>query len=166
MNHNQNKRQRSVSPSSSPSSSSKRLRIANEGKNEDCTICFEPFKSNGSHRVVTLHCGHLFGSECILRWLSKSRTCPVCKKPATAENILPIFATNVVVAAEPETNRIREQLEIMKQKNKELEQKLKDVKDLGINIFYCNICDMPFLSEMRKRKHERKYHDASYKKNI
>lgn len=156
MNRNHNKRQRSVSPSSS---SAKRLKINNEQKNTDCTICFEQFKSNGSHRVVTLRCGHLFGSECVTRWLNTSRTCPTCKQPAGVDDILPIFATNVVVAADPETNNLRNELNKQKEMNKRLEQKLKDVKDLGINIVYCNICDTPFLNKIRKRKHVRMNHE-------
>lgn len=146
----------------------------------DCTICMEQFTTNDRHRVVSLRCGHLFGKECVKQWLNINQTCPVCKKPAAVGEILEIFATNVVVAADPESDSIRDQLEKMEKKNKELEQQLKDgnqleklkqkneelerrlknVKDLGISIVYCNICDMPFLSKMRRRKHTRTNHVA------
>ena len=40
----------------------------------DCPICLQPWSSNGAHRIAVLKCGHLFGQECIERWI-KVMTC-------------------------------------------------------------------------------------------
>jgi E3 ubiquitin-protein ligase RNF115/126 len=40
-----------------------------------CIICTIIFNNN----YVTLPCGHIFHSECILQWISKKQTCPVCR---------------------------------------------------------------------------------------
>ncbi|XP_020818171.1 E3 ubiquitin-protein ligase RFWD3-like [Drosophila serrata] len=45
-----------------------------------CSICLSPWQAEGGHRVVSLRCGHLFGSSCIRRALRHSRQCPICMK--------------------------------------------------------------------------------------
>ena len=54
--------------------------------NIKCYICHEPFLSGKKPEMpIKLPCDHIFGSSCILRWLSplsrKSRNnCPLCRK--------------------------------------------------------------------------------------
>ena len=53
-----------------------------------CTICQEPFQNPGritrsqSRRelAVRLPCNHVFGNECITRWLEEQDTCPYCRR--------------------------------------------------------------------------------------
>lgn len=45
-----------------------------------CIICLEAISERGSHRAVTLRCGHIFGQECIQKWLRDNRKCPQCSK--------------------------------------------------------------------------------------
>jgi hypothetical protein len=40
----------------------------------DCPVCFD-----NPHRPVTLDCKHVFCEVCILEWLEKELTCPVCR---------------------------------------------------------------------------------------
>jgi hypothetical protein len=35
----------------------------------ECLICTEPCFATGTHRIVSLQCGHLFGKNCIENWL-------------------------------------------------------------------------------------------------
>ncbi|KAL0265431.1 UNVERIFIED_CONTAM: hypothetical protein PYX00_010821 [Menopon gallinae] len=66
---------------------------------ERCPICLSEYTSSGEHRVASLKCGHLFGSQCIQLWFNnkKSALCPKCYKPCKRSEIRMIFATNVVV---------------------------------------------------------------------
>ena len=45
---------------------------------EQCHVCLERFKADT--KLLILHCNHYFCEECIKEWLSKSVTCPVCRK--------------------------------------------------------------------------------------
>lgn len=42
-----------------------------------CAVCLEFLKDQTSWE---LHCGHAFHRLCIVGWLAKKRTCPVCRK--------------------------------------------------------------------------------------
>lgn len=63
----------------------------------NCPICFTEYTSDGCHRVVSLKCGHLFGSECIEKWISlyKKNYCPTCSVPCRKTHIRPIYAAKV-----------------------------------------------------------------------
>uniref|UniRef100_A0A0N4ZRI3 RING-type domain-containing protein n=1 Tax=Parastrongyloides trichosuri TaxID=131310 RepID=A0A0N4ZRI3_PARTI len=49
-----------------------------------CTICFQPFNSNGIlHIISALPCGHIFGKSCLLQWFKggeNNLSCPTCRK--------------------------------------------------------------------------------------
>ncbi|KXS16823.1 hypothetical protein M427DRAFT_285688 [Gonapodya prolifera JEL478] len=89
-----------------------------------CIICSSPWSNAGSHRIVSLKCGHLFGFCCIEKWLRVDKkkkgmkTCPLCAEPAAVTHIRPIIATRVVAKDDLELRRTREQLEhVQKQYN-------------------------------------------------
>ena len=42
-----------------------------------CTICLEEFVMG--ERVRRLECGHLFHQPCILLWLLRTNSCPLCR---------------------------------------------------------------------------------------
>ena len=44
---------------------------------EECSICLEAY--NKRQLRVTLECKHNFHSHCILSWLQKEKTCPICR---------------------------------------------------------------------------------------
>lgn len=41
-----------------------------------CAICLEPLKYN-NHKFT---CDHQFHIECLAHWLTKQRSCPLCRK--------------------------------------------------------------------------------------
>lgn len=49
----------------------------NDFKNLTCNICLENFEIGNILRV--LECNHEFHENCILTWLKKNNTCPVCR---------------------------------------------------------------------------------------
>ena len=65
-----------------------------------CPVCFDAWSNSGSHRVVSLKCGHLFGQSCIERWVhsgGKGARCPQCNESAQKKDIRPIYVRNLKV---------------------------------------------------------------------
>ncbi len=54
-----------------------------EEDGQTCPVCFDAWSNSGSHRVVSLKCGHLFGQSCIERWIHSAG------KSASARNSEP-----------------------------------------------------------------------------
>ncbi|VEL21013.1 unnamed protein product [Protopolystoma xenopodis] len=72
-----------------------------EEDSESCPICFEPWTSSGIHRLCCLKCGHLFGFECISKWLKaqgKVGKCPQCNSKAVKYDIRFLFCRNLKVS--------------------------------------------------------------------
>ncbi|XP_026724547.1 E3 ubiquitin-protein ligase RFWD3-like [Trichoplusia ni] len=95
----------------------------NEDDGESCPICLESWGNTGDHRLVALKCGHLFGAECVERWLkaqvAKDRTCPTCKSKATIKDIRHIYARRLVAADTSQITSLQKQIEeLQAEKNK------------------------------------------------
>jgi E3 ubiquitin-protein ligase RNF115/126 len=43
----------------------------------ECAVCKDAFAVGGTASALT--CGHLFHGACIVPWLERSATCPVCR---------------------------------------------------------------------------------------
>lgn len=54
-----------------------------------CPICLDSMSKDGEHQISSLPCGHLFGYNCIKRWLEdeNQQICPTCRKHATCNMI-------------------------------------------------------------------------------
>lgn len=50
-----------------------------------CVICTDPFY--GAVGIVSTKCGHVFHTECLLKWIENSETCPECRGPVSKKNI-------------------------------------------------------------------------------
>uniref|UniRef100_A0A0K8SN88 RING-type domain-containing protein n=1 Tax=Lygus hesperus TaxID=30085 RepID=A0A0K8SN88_LYGHE len=67
--------------------------------NVECTICTDAVNvlKEGNETLTTsaLSCGHVFHSDCIVRWIDQSGrqpgTCPQCRSIVTKKNILRLF---------------------------------------------------------------------------
>lgn len=72
---------------------------------QSCDICYTTYNSGGApENPVRLPCGHCLGANCVARWLSTSRTCPMCRSELfpgdrvfPAERGAGIFMTNVEI---------------------------------------------------------------------
>ncbi|XP_017135904.1 E3 ubiquitin-protein ligase RFWD3 [Drosophila miranda] len=95
-----------------------------------CPICLDSWEMSGEHRLVSLRCGHLFGEECIRRWLAESqrqssvKVCPQCKSKATYRDIRHLYAKRIVVV----DTEIRDQLEEERRRNHILTTELSAAK--------------------------------------
>ncbi|KAI5152109.1 hypothetical protein ENBRE01_2615 [Enteropsectra breve] len=72
-----------------------------------CIICCGEYSTEGAHRTVALKCGHIFGHECILRWLTENKRpfCPICSEPCRKNHLRIIFCTQIV-ALDSEAERV------------------------------------------------------------
>ena len=95
---------------------------------ETCPICLDIWGNSGSHRLVALKCGHLFGSECVERWLkaqsSKDRACPTCKSKASLRDIRFIYARKLIAADTSEITRLQQHVETLQAEKNRTELKL------------------------------------------
>ncbi|KAL9690960.1 hypothetical protein QQ045_011377 [Rhodiola kirilowii] len=48
-------------------------------ENENCAICMDGYPVGSE--VCKLKCHHFYHRRCLLKWLGKSVTCPICRKP-------------------------------------------------------------------------------------
>lgn len=46
---------------------------------EKCPICLAPNENLSDEKFLTLPCGHDFHDSCILPWLERTNTCPLCR---------------------------------------------------------------------------------------
>ena len=70
-----------------------------------CPICLDVF--NEAAHLDT--CGHEFCNSCLKQWLSKSQSCPICRKDATIDDIRPCNLYRFVIGID----ELRMQLEAM-----------------------------------------------------
>ena len=50
---------------------------ASENEINNCAICIDEFEEND--QLHLLPCQHSFHSQCILKWLNRSKLCPICR---------------------------------------------------------------------------------------
>ena len=51
--------------------------VGNIDKNNHCSICLEDF--NSEKEIVFLDCKHIYHMECIIEWINKDPSCPLCR---------------------------------------------------------------------------------------
>eukprot|EP00048_Salpingoeca_helianthica_P007316 m.108937 g.108937 ORF g.108937 m.108937 type:complete len:598 (+) comp14294_c0_seq1:88-1881(+) len=90
---------------------------------QTCTICFEPWTNAGQHRIVALKCGHLYGKQCIEKWLKgKGEKCPQCNARAKPADLRIIFAKSLKAIDNSEKEAILRDLEKERQERLKLER--------------------------------------------
>lgn len=87
-----------------------------------CTICFEAWTNSGEHRLVSLKCGHLYGQNCIEKWLKgQPAKCPQCNAAAKKADIRHIYAQKLKVLDTTELDRVATELNVEREKRKRSE---------------------------------------------
>ncbi|EDV51749.1 E3 ubiquitin-protein ligase RNF181 [Drosophila erecta] len=72
------------------------LRLNSMQEDINCPICLSPWTSHGTHRVVSLRCGHLFGNNCIRIAIRRSHRCPICRRRALHGDVRRIFSRRLI----------------------------------------------------------------------
>lgn len=107
----------------------KEVTLDNKRKLEDyddegslCPICFDNWTTSGEHRLCSLKCGHLFGWNCLDRWLTfhNKKACPTCKLKANKNDIRYIYAKRVLALDTTELNALKEQIQILNEEKNRL----------------------------------------------
>ncbi|KAG1847663.1 hypothetical protein DFJ58DRAFT_663155, partial [Suillus subalutaceus] len=63
-----------------------KLKLSLLGVNvQKCTICLSRFK-NGDHGVLGAKCRHAFHKRCLIPWLARNQTCPLCREHLDVQN--------------------------------------------------------------------------------
>lgn len=107
----------------------KDLNKSDDTDGETCPICLDTWGNSGDHRLVALKCGHLFGAQCVERWLkaqtSNHRTCPTCKSKAAMKDLRCIYARKLIAADNSEITRLQKQVDILQAEKSRTELKLQ-----------------------------------------
>ncbi|CAL8118232.1 unnamed protein product [Orchesella dallaii] len=80
-----------------------------------CTICYEYFTNSGEHRVCCLKCGHVFGKNCIEKWINTQKRCPQCNCKAVKRDIRVLYVKNLKVMDTAELDRVKKELQDAKE---------------------------------------------------
>ncbi|KAM4614149.1 E3 ubiquitin-protein ligase RFWD3 [Discoglossus pictus] len=85
---------------------------ADEDEGDLCAICFDSFTNAGQHRLSALRCGHIFGYNCIERWLKGGAAkCPQCNKKAKRSDIVVLYVRTLKALDTSEQERMKSSLD-------------------------------------------------------
>lgn len=102
------------------SQSADRLNTSTSDEGSMCTICYNDWTQTGPHRLISLKCGHLFGSSCIETWFlgfpsGQRPRCPQCNCSAKKADIRPIFAKTIRTIDTSEKEKLESQIRSLKE---------------------------------------------------
>nr|XP_022904113.1 E3 ubiquitin-protein ligase RFWD3 [Onthophagus taurus] len=112
---------------SSNQSVSKKRRLDEDFQDDDgmtCSICLDNWTNSGDHSICSLKCGHLFGHQCIMRWLSEQKVCPTCKRKASGHDIRFIYARKLVAVDTTDLTLMKTQLQLAQEEKNKLQMEL------------------------------------------
>ncbi|KAI8077845.1 uncharacterized protein BX664DRAFT_318422 [Halteromyces radiatus] len=98
-----------------------------------CSLCSTSWTNNGSHRIISLKCGHVFGEKCILDLIKlnssngKTVSCPQCSALLRKKDIRPIWPNKVFQDNDSVLNDLKQQLEVIQTALKEKTRQLDDI---------------------------------------
>ena len=56
-------------------------------ESEECTICMMDYQKKDKITELPCHPSHRFHNECIVDWIKKNNSCPLCKKAITMNDL-------------------------------------------------------------------------------
>ncbi|XP_022181276.1 E3 ubiquitin-protein ligase RFWD3-like isoform X2 [Myzus persicae] len=81
-----------------------------------CSICLDTLTNTGLHRPACLKCGHIFGENCLQRWIKTgcnrdAKRCPTCNRRANVKDIRVLYAKNLVAVDTAEVTALELKVE-------------------------------------------------------
>ncbi|CAG5026771.1 unnamed protein product [Parnassius apollo] len=129
---------------------------------ETCPICLDSWGNSGEHRLVALKCGHLFGAQCVQRWLKaqtlRERSCPTCKSKAALKDIRFIYARRLVAADSSQITALQKQVELLQTEKNRAELELQKCRiahracALQLEVLRSTLMKSQVAKEQRVRK--------------
>lgn len=118
---------------SKPSQRGKRKKESSPWSSDDegqnCSICFEPWTNSGDHRISSLRCGHLFGYNCIHKWLRGANgRCPQCNTKSKRSDIRKLYAKSLKAVDTAERDRALADLEKEREARRLLEVEMAQTR--------------------------------------
>jgi hypothetical protein len=95
---------------------------------EVCSICLEAWTNSGSHRLVCLKCGHLFGEACIDKWIKSNPKCPQCNRPSKRTDIRRLYSKSIKVIDTAELDKALRDVDTERQLRKRAEIEVSELK--------------------------------------
>ncbi|XP_044732146.1 E3 ubiquitin-protein ligase RFWD3-like [Chrysoperla carnea] len=129
------KRKRIIGSESPESKRVKSDSDRDEDEGRTCPICFDYWTNSGKHRLCALKCGHLFGKNCVVRWLQSQnrKSCPTCKTKATMNDIRHIFAKTIIATDTVSIDNLKTELESVKSERNRLNQDVSRLNTINRN---------------------------------
>ncbi|EEF32783.1 conserved hypothetical protein [Ricinus communis] len=107
-----------------------------------CSICLEPWNSQGDHQVSCLPCGHVYGFSCISRWLQvrlNSGKCPQCNAKCTVQNVRKLYASPVAAVNGDQHKKVQSLEAEIGSLKKQHELAVEGARLFAIDITYQNL---------------------------
>ena len=96
-----------------------------------CPICLCPLDNVGDHRVVSLSCGHLFGENCIRKWIKSAKKCPMCNVKAIPSHIRAVYTQNIVVSEAAESKKLKG---LLVEAKKKVAEEIRDRRTIAVKL--------------------------------
>jgi hypothetical protein len=106
----------------------KKLKYEKLEKNNVCSICLEPWACSGLHQICCLECGHLFGKNCIEKWLNQKKNCPKCLQKSFKNQIRLLYHENISSMNDDQITETKKLLETERELRKEAEKKFFNIQ--------------------------------------
>ena len=103
--------------------------------NLTCIICDELFAK--SDEVYVTSCGHMFHHSCLIQWLERSKSCPLCRYKCTTSNIIRVYfnlanldeSRNVVDSLQKQLANANLAIKVKERECHKVETQMVDLKD-------------------------------------
>eukprot|EP01080_Neovahlkampfia_damariscottae_P000297 gene297-6711_t len=143
----------------------KKMKYENLEKSNTCSICLEPWNCSGIHQICCLECGHLFGKNCIEKWLNQKKNCPKCLQKAFKNQIRLLYHENISTINDEKVLETKRLLQVERELRKESEKNYSKLKKEFTSIKE-ELLEMKSKIELKSIKNELKNEKFIFKTNI
>lgn len=121
-----------------------------------CSLCTSMCTNRHRHQLVSTKCGHLFGKNCIRKYLKETGQCPMCSKVLDKrrdQQLRPMCLSSVVTIFPFEIVRMRDERKELRTRLNRMKTRLQRVKDqLTTNKRYLQKMNERMLKHSKRNK--------------